>query len=71
MLGEVRREVRETTKGRQIPWENSALEGEFYFKPVAAGPAPHPNWRSPRPQRPFPLTCSKISGKPCRRFCRP
>jgi hypothetical protein len=39
MLGEVRREVRETTKGRQIPWENSALEGEFYFKPVAAGPA--------------------------------
>jgi uncharacterized caspase-like protein len=42
MLGEVRREVRETTKGRQIPWENSALEGEFYFKPVAAGPAPQP-----------------------------
>jgi len=38
MLGEVRREVRETTKGRQIPWENSALEGEFYFKPVAAKP---------------------------------
>src|SRR6266704_1850351 len=36
MLGEVRREVRETTGGRQIPWENSALEGEFYFKPVAA-----------------------------------
>ena len=42
MLGEVRREVRETTKGRQIPWENSALEGEFYFKPVAAKPAPQP-----------------------------
>jgi hypothetical protein len=42
MLGNVRREVRETTKGRQIPWENSALEGEFYFKPaapVAAQPA--------------------------------
>ena len=36
MLGDVRREVRETTKGRQIPWENSALEGEFYFKPVAS-----------------------------------
>jgi caspase domain-containing protein len=33
MLAEVRREVREATKGRQIPWENSALEGEFYFKP--------------------------------------
>ena len=42
MLGEVRREVREATKGRQIPWENSALEGEFYFKPVAAGPLPQP-----------------------------
>jgi hypothetical protein len=36
MLGEVRREVRESTSGRQLPWENSALEGEFYFKPVAA-----------------------------------
>jgi hypothetical protein len=42
MLGEVRREVRETTKGRQIPWENSALEGEFYFKPIAPEPAPPP-----------------------------
>jgi uncharacterized caspase-like protein len=41
MLGEVRREVRESTGGRQIPWENSALEGEFYFKPVAAiSPSP-------------------------------
>src|SRR5882757_5441215 len=36
MLAEVRREVREATKGRQIPWENSALEGEFYFKPSPA-----------------------------------
>ncbi|MGY8683220.1 caspase family protein [Bradyrhizobium sp. UFLA05-153] len=33
MLGDVRREVREATGGRQIPWENSALEGDFYFKP--------------------------------------
>ena len=43
MLSDVRREVRETTRGRQIPWENSALEGEFYFKPVApAAPPPKP-----------------------------
>jgi hypothetical protein len=42
MLGEVRREVRETTKGRQIPWENSALEGEFYFKPAADAPMQAP-----------------------------
>jgi uncharacterized caspase-like protein len=35
MLGDVRREVREATAGRQIPWENSALEGDFYFKPAA------------------------------------
>ena len=36
MLGDVRREVREATGGQQIPWENSALEGDFYFKPAAA-----------------------------------
>jgi Caspase domain len=42
MLGEVRREVRQTTGGRQIPWENSALEGEFYFKPAAAIPTTPP-----------------------------
>lgn len=36
MLSEVRREVRESTHGRQIPWENSALEGQFYFRPAAA-----------------------------------
>ena len=36
MLGHVRREVREMTGNRQLPWENSALEGEFYFKPQLA-----------------------------------
>ncbi|MCU0701329.1 MAG: caspase family protein, partial [Myxococcaceae bacterium] len=40
MLAEVRREVREGTGGRQVPWEHSALEGAFYFVPAAvAGPA--------------------------------
>lgn len=34
MFGDVRREVREATGGKQIPWENSALEGEFFFKPA-------------------------------------
>ena len=45
MFGDVRREVREATGGRQIPWENSALEGEFFFKPLppaADKPAPVP-----------------------------
>lgn len=44
MLGLVRRDVREATHGTQIPWENAALEGEFYFKP---GPAP--TGRAPPP----------------------
>lgn len=35
MLAEVRRDVREATGGRQVPWEHSALEGAFYF---AGGP---------------------------------
>lgn len=39
LMADVRREVREATRGRQIPWEHSALEGDFFFKPaVAAAP---------------------------------
>lgn len=37
MLAEVRRDVREATGGRQVPWEHSALEGTFYF---TGGPTP-------------------------------
>jgi hypothetical protein len=33
MMGRVRQSVREQTQGRQIPWENSSLEGNFYFRP--------------------------------------
>lgn len=33
---QVRSAVREATQGRQVPWESSSLEGDFYF----AGPAP-------------------------------
>ncbi|MCE4222706.1 hypothetical protein HCU64_02995 [Methylobacterium sp. C25] len=33
MLSLVRRDVRQATRGMQVPWENSALEGEFFFKP--------------------------------------
>jgi uncharacterized caspase-like protein len=35
MMSEVRKAVREATGGRQIPWDSSALEGQFYFKPSA------------------------------------
>ena len=38
LMADVRKEVRELTRGQQIPWEHSALEGEFYFKPAAAVP---------------------------------
>jgi uncharacterized caspase-like protein len=39
MLGRVRQAVREATAGSQIPWENSSLEGEFFFRPAPAPPA--------------------------------
>ena len=29
----VRSKVRQRSKGRQIPWENSSVEGDFYFLP--------------------------------------
>jgi Caspase domain/Bacterial Ig domain len=34
MLSAVRKEVREATHGEQVPWESSALEAEFYFRPT-------------------------------------
>ena len=45
MMATVRREVREATQGRQIPWEHSSMEGSFVFRaavPAAAAPAPGP-----------------------------
>jgi len=33
MIG-VRKDVLETTDGKQVPWENSSLTGQFYFKPA-------------------------------------
>jgi peptidoglycan hydrolase-like protein with peptidoglycan-binding domain len=42
MLAEVRRSVREATGGAQVPWEESSLEGAFYFRPTAAPAAPAP-----------------------------
>ncbi|MFH1139669.1 MAG: caspase family protein [Pseudomonadota bacterium] len=36
----VRNEVREVSKGTQVPWETSSLTGAFYFIPQASTPAP-------------------------------
>jgi uncharacterized caspase-like protein len=33
---EVRKDVLETTGGKQVPWENSSLTGQFFFKPGTA-----------------------------------
>lgn len=35
---EVRKEVVAATQGRQVPWDHSALTGDFYFVPGAATP---------------------------------
>jgi uncharacterized caspase-like protein len=40
VLKRVRTAVREETKGRQITWDNSALEGDFYFVPPGAQAKP-------------------------------
>jgi hypothetical protein len=34
LIAEVRRDVRQTTGGLQIPWESSALEGAFFLDPA-------------------------------------
>jgi uncharacterized caspase-like protein len=41
LMGAVRKDVREATRNAQVPWENSALEGSFYFK-AASEPPPAP-----------------------------
>ena len=33
VLKRVRTNVREETRGRQVTWDNSAIEGDFYFQP--------------------------------------
>jgi hypothetical protein len=38
LMTRVRRDMRLATSGRQIPWDTSVLEGEFYFRPQAASP---------------------------------
>jgi hypothetical protein len=37
MLSRVTKEVSKATGGKQRPWENSSLEGDFYFVPPTAG----------------------------------
>jgi uncharacterized caspase-like protein len=42
VLIDVRKDVMKETQDKQVPWENSALTGQFYFNPSAAAPAPSP-----------------------------
>lgn len=51
MMAEVRREVREATGGRQVPWEHSAMEGAFYFVPAAIAVPTAPAPITPAPPR--------------------
>lgn len=37
LLARVTKDVVEETKGKQRPWQNSSLEGEFYFQPAQGG----------------------------------
>lgn len=53
LLARVRKSVREASDGRQIPWESSALEGEFYFAPpVNSAPVSIPPVARPEEKRP-------------------
>ena len=38
MMSQVRRDVRAATNGRQVPWDTSVLEGDFYMRPRATDP---------------------------------
>jgi uncharacterized caspase-like protein len=47
VLISVRNDVRAATAARQVPWENSALTGRFYFRADASAPPPVPPAASP------------------------
>jgi hypothetical protein len=84
LMGRVRQTVRVETQGRQIPWDSSSLEGEFFFRagpavaaapPVAATPpaaaappAVAPPTPPPRPQRQAART---TNGSPVMRLACP
>jgi formylglycine-generating enzyme required for sulfatase activity len=71
---QVRSAVREATQGRQVPWESSSLEGDFYFQPPApvaapasapdrtAGVAPAPAVRSESVARSFKIWKEPVTG---------
>lgn len=42
LIGRVTKDVVDQTRGRQRPWQNSSLEGEFYFVPPQTGVAELP-----------------------------
>jgi hypothetical protein len=42
MFKRVRMGVRQDSSGRQTPWENTSLEVEFFFRPLASQLAPEP-----------------------------
>lgn len=49
---QVRSAVREGTRGKQIPWESSSLEGDFYFRPPAVQSPPQTQVASTTAQQP-------------------
>ncbi|MHC1729779.1 MAG: caspase domain-containing protein [Syntrophobacteraceae bacterium] len=48
----VRSAVRESTRGRQTPWESSSLEGDFYFRSPPPQAVVQPPRLRPRPRPP-------------------
>jgi uncharacterized caspase-like protein len=48
VMVDVRKEVLANTRGRQVPWDHSALTGEFYFQ-LAAAPGMLPKTAPPAP----------------------
>jgi|JRHI01.1.fsa_nt_gi uncharacterized caspase-like protein len=55
---ETRKDVLAATAGKQVPWDHSALTGEFYFQPTAAqrsakaSPGPNPEPAAAAPHSP-------------------
>ncbi len=60
----VRKRVRTATRGQQVPWESSSLEGDFFFLPKGAEAAPiADDTPAPPPKAPPPVE-EVVTGSP-------
>jgi len=61
LFKDVRSSVMQATGGRQVPWTNSSVTGDFYFRPAAATPVAPPQASVAAPTPPPPTVATPVA----------